>query len=203
MEPLWISRLLAHSLISDRSRAQYSTCLRYWSAWHNLRFGIPIPLAEDPIAPMSGDTLAAFVEDHCPMVTGGKVVSFMSPEISAQLQNMGFNRRSSCSSETTTIWRLRVMSSVHGLTQLPFDDRRKAELVDQLHLEWVSAYASLAMERRVPAGRDLILRLRRACPDNRDGVRCAAMLTLLQYLSTRQLAKLKFGDLTPYRAMSI
>jgi len=113
------------------------------------------------------------------------------------LKNMGFNRRISCSSESTTIFRVGVIAIAHRLVHLPFDDDQKADLFNRLHIEWVRAGSALAMERNVPTGRGIVLQLRRACPDTRDGVRCAAMVTLLQYLGTKQLAALQFGDLTP------
>jgi len=75
--------------------------------------------------------------------------------------------------------------------------KRKAALVLDLHGEWIRANALLAMDRNSPTGRDIVLRLRHACPDNRDGVRVATIVTLLQYLTPKQLANLQFGDLTP------
>jgi hypothetical protein len=197
MEPEWISRLLRHALLTDTSRAQYATCLRYWQAWYALRYELSFPLALKPAVAVSDRVARDFTNDHLPVVRNHHILPLMDELIRSSLGRLGFNHHASCPSEATTIWRLRVLRSAHHFVDLPFHADIGGSLAAQLHDEWINANAALAMVRNVPSGREMVLRIRQACPDTRDGVRTAAMVTLLQYLTPRQLAALQFGDLVP------
>jgi len=198
MEPEWISEPLNWLPLGHKSRSAYASCMIYWNVWHTAHYGAPLPLSRRPVvSPLAGEKLEAFVQDHLPVVMGGQVTPLMDYHIQSALKSAGFNRRISCSSEATTKWRMGVIQSVHRALNLPFDAALKASLVLGLHSEWQRAYALEAMDRNCPTGRDIVLRLIHGCPDNREGVRMRAIITLLQYLTPKQLSNLQFGDLTP------
>lgn len=197
MEPYWISRLLQRGRLNSQSRALYAKALLYWSAWHSCRYGTPLPLIGDPIAGVSNCILEDFVNDHIPVTRHGQASPSMDKSIFTELRRLGYNRRTPCPGQSATLWRLGVVRATHKFADLPFDDGHQRALTRRLRNEWLKADTELGVIRSTPIGRDLVLRLRSACPNTRDGMRSAAMITLLQYLTPNQLAALQFGDLIP------
>ena len=197
MEPLWMTRLLSSSL-SCRSRACYVLALEYASAWHQLRYdGAPLPLADFPARPMNANGYLTFVKDHLPLIRDGRIECSMQPRVMKALQALGFNQRRPCPSEATTLWRLSILKACHGCAGLQPSSaffRRGDNIVRE---EWQRVRVAMVAQQCISSSHDLMLRLRGACEDTRDGRRKAALVTLLQILTPAQLARLRFGDLNP------
>lgn len=188
---------MQHGRLNRQTRALYAKALSYWSAWHSCRYGTPLPLIGDPIAGLSNATLDDFLSDHVPVIRNGQAIPLMDKSIFAELWRLGFNHRSPCPGQSVTLWRLEVVRAAHRFADLRFDDSHRRALTQRLRDEWRKVDTALGVARSAPTGHDLVLRLRNTCPKNRDGMRSAAMITLLQYLTPKQLAALQFGDLIP------
>ena len=195
----WIHRILSRRVLSSTSQAQYARCLVYWDTWHRLRYeGRPLPLAQNPPFTVGNSVLRDFAHDHLAQVAEGTIGCRMNDAIAHALRAQGFNRRGSGLSGVTSRWRLDILVTAHRTANLSVDRDLVNQLQEQLQAAWASArIVTGAPSPTVPSARDFVAMLRRACPDNRDGVRATALVTLLQILTVRQVVQLKFGDLIP------
>jgi len=201
MEPQWIIRRL-NSRLSDRSRAQYVSALEYVAAWYRLRHdGELFPWAREPACPIYESAIAAFVEDQLPIILDGRVVPSMDPEVYQNLHELGYFRGHSCPSEATTRWRLKVISARQVRNGSYVAEKAFSEGQVRVRTEWQRVNAALGSRQLAVSSGDFVRRLRGACPDTRDGIRNRALVTLMQVLTTSQLAQLQLGDLNAGQAL--
>jgi hypothetical protein len=196
MEPLWIRRLLSTRL-SDRSRGQYVSAFMYAATWYRLRYdGELFPLAREPVCPLCDPAIAAFVEDQLPVIRDGRVVCSMDPEIYGALRELRYFRGHPCPSQATTCWRLKVMSTCQVRLGNYSAGQAFREGHARVSAEWQRVNAALGTRQLAASGRDFVHQLRGVCKETRDGIRNRALVTLMQILTTSQLAQLQLGDLT-------
>jgi hypothetical protein len=197
MEPQWIKSLLGTRL-SDRSRGQYVLALEYAANWYRLcHDGEPFPLARVPACPMDDTAIAGFVEDQLPVIRDGHVVSSMNPEVHRALQYLGYFQGHPCPSEATTRWRLKVMHACQNRLHPGYYSGKLAFRQGEARVsaEWQRVNAALGSHKIAASGRDFVHQLRGVCTETPDGIRNRALVTLMQLLTTGQLARLRLGDL--------
>ncbi|CAD7734908.1 hypothetical protein LMG31886_21620 [Xanthomonas hydrangeae] len=196
----WIAKLVDKVVLNDHSAAQYIFALKYWSAWHELRYGYSLPLAETPPAPVCKRVVTDFLCDHMITVSQGHLALHMAEPIRDELTKRGFNGRRTMVTPTTTEWRVNVLRSIQKACNFPFDKSCLAEHLDQLQASFRASQATLGHMPGLTVLLEYLLnRLLSVCTRDDEGSRDAALILLVSYLSPRQVACLRMGDLLPGR----
>lgn len=93
---------------SDNTQRSYRSALRYWSAWHTLRYQRPIAL------PVPVPTVVQFIVDHAERLdTDGQAVTELPPGIDAALVAGGFKGKLGTLALSTLVHRIAVLSKAH------------------------------------------------------------------------------------------
>lgn len=206
----WIETLLAGMDVLPLTRANYANALRYWDAWHRLRYNAPLPLAEKPPRAREQEMVNAFLNEHAYVTENGLLRLTMPTRRFVALRESGFNGRRGVPSPRTTEFRMSVLNTAYEHAPLPEDEWRRDYWYRQLHgpivrLSISDLYASWEAERVAVQGSEtlpmsvtqIISSLVKACGSDREGLRDAALLVMLQRVTPQQAAALKFKDLTP------
>ena len=195
----WVDRLLsAHAVPTSRTIAQYAAGLRYWATWHQLRYGMPLPLADAPPTGVNSEVVAAFVDDHYAIAVEGRLQMRMVPAIFHGLREAGFNARIECVAPATTTWRLQVLHKAHGLLSLRFDWKLVRSRIPEIYAAWEAERAALGIPMVLPmSATNTVKALIGACGKDRDGIMDVALILLLCQLTSSQVAKLHFSELKP------
>jgi integrase len=178
---------------SRNTARTYETALRYWGAWHALRFSRPI---EGPVEPQ---VVVQFIVDHlehCPWLAAPEISPYRPSSRTTQhllplgidrvLVDRGYKARLGPWSLQTVNTRLAALSNAHqhyianhahlnlGPEVNPLRDARVRQLLAAAR----RAYASRAREpsRPVAATRDIIDALLATCNDSLTGKRDRALL---------------------------
>jgi integrase len=154
---------------SDNTLRSYRSALRYWSAWHALRFGRAIAL------PVPEDIVVQFIVDHAERTdTEGHLVSELPPTI-AMIAG-GYKAKRGAPALTTLLHRVAVLSKVHQLKDLenPCGQVRIRELLSKVR----KGYAKRgALPQKKPAlTREPLEELLDTCDDSLAGLRDRALL---------------------------
>lgn len=194
----WINRLLATQEVAPQTITQYAAALRYWDAWHQLRFGTPLPLAEDPPSALGSAALNAFIDDHLAIAVDGCLQMRMTSLIFDGLRQAGFNARVECVAPSTSGWRLQVLQQAHRQLRLQFDRTLGRERKPEIYAAWQAERAALGIPMALPmSATNTVSALIGACSDDHDGIMDAALILILCRLTPRQVAELRFSELSP------
>jgi integrase len=178
---------------SGNTARTYQTALRYWGAWHSLRYGQPIE------GPVNADVVIQFIVDHlehCPWLAQPETSPYRSsssttqhllpPAIDRLLVDRGYKARLGPWSLQTVNTRLAALSNAHerylashahlnlGPGTNPMRDARVRQLITAAR----RAYARRGREpsRPVAATRDVIDVLLSTCDHSLVGTRDRALL---------------------------
>ena len=194
----WVDRLLATLEVAPQTIMQYSICLRYWDAWHRLRYGTPLPLAETPSRSVDANILKAFINDHLAIAVGGRLQMRMAPAIFHGLRAAGYNARGDCVAPTTVDWRLQVLRKAHRVLNLQLDQKLIRVKKPEIYSVWEAERAALSIPVTLPmSATNTLIALLSACNDDRDGIMDAALVLFVCRLTPNQVARLRFTELTP------
>lgn len=190
-----IDELMASAGLPVHSKRVYCQALAYWQAWHQLRFGTPLPLASPEIGPVGPDIVDQFVDDHCAMAIENQLRMRMPPVLDQGLRERGFNKGVSCIAPRTLYVRVEALKYGHRLAELPFDRRAAFRRRREVFSLWEAERAGLGVPTATPmsieAALDVMLRV---CGADRDGRRDAALIMLATRLSVPQIRGLCCGD---------
>lgn len=117
----WITEVLERSLLSGKTVENYQTCLRYWDAWHRLRYLAQFPLARVPPIAVDSQIVFEFIRDHSSVAMNGELMMAIPDGLRRQLNNEGFLVKSRCWSPQTIQLRLSILGTAHRLLGLSFD----------------------------------------------------------------------------------
>jgi integrase len=155
---------------SPNTVRSYRTAIRYWAAWHALRFGSEISL------PLPAATVIHFVVDHAQRSTPEGLQQALPAEVDAQLVQMGYKAKPGPLSLATLNHRIAVLSRVHKQRALnnPCDEPQVRELLSRTR----RAYASRGVRpaRKPALTRERLQRLLATCDDSLAGQRDRALL---------------------------
>ncbi|MCC8538953.1 hypothetical protein ACDH70_00735 [Xanthomonas axonopodis pv. poinsettiicola] len=196
----WAEKLISRAKLNAHSGRGYVSALTYWNAWHELRYGFPLPLAETPPLPVSGQVVTAFFCDHMVKVSQGQLALCMAEPISKALAKCGFNGRRVTAARATTEARVNILRSIQRVWNLPFDDSSVAENLSRLQASFRASQAALGHVVQPPVSLEYLLtQLVSVCTLDEEGDRDAALIVLVSYLSSDQAAYLRMADLLPGR----
>ena len=206
----WIDPLLATAGILPLTKTQYANALGYWDAWHRHRYGAPLPLSEKPPRALDLEVVKAFIDEHAYVSANGKLHLTMPTERFARLRELGFNIHCDVPTPRTTDFRLTALNTAYKHVRLSEEESRRDYWYRQVHgptvRQWINdLYASWKAEQVSVQGSEplpmsvtqIVSSLLRVCGSDRDGLRDAALLVLLQRITPQQAAGLRFKDITP------
>lgn len=194
----WVDLLITEQRLAPRSIEQYAASLRYWDIWHQLRYGSALPLADNPPSAIPPDVWKAFVEDHLAISVEGRLQMRMAAPIFDGLREAGYNARISCVAPRTIDWRLQILRKAHRLMRLSFDRELVRRLLQEIYAVWEAERAALGVPMTVPmSASSTVDALLIACSDDREGTMDVALVVLLSRLTSRQIAGLRFREVTP------
>lgn len=112
---------------STNTRNSYQSAMRYWAAWHALRFERQMQL------PLNVACVLQFIIDHAQRQTGAGLASEMPAHMDRALVDAGYKAREGPLSHNTLVHRMAVLSKahqVHGLAN-PCQDGAVRELMSR------------------------------------------------------------------------
>ncbi|WP_338339544.1 hypothetical protein [Xanthomonas euvesicatoria] len=196
----WAEKLISRANLNAHSARGYVFALRYWNAWHELRYGTTLPLAETTPLPVPREVITEFFCHHMAKVFQGQLALCMPERISDALARRGFNGRRAMAARATTVARVDILRSTQRAWNLPFDDSSLAANLSRLQASFRASQAALGHVVQPPVSLEYLLtQLVSVCTLDDEGDRDAALIVLVSYLSPRQAADLKMADLLPGR----
>ncbi len=155
---------------ADNTVAAYTGAMRYWSAWHDLRYGTaltwPVPVA----------AVLQFVADHIEHVGPQGLTSDLPPAVDAALVESGVKRSLGPFKLSTVMHRVAVLSEAHESQRLTNPCRSRS-----VRMVLSRARSAYARRGERPARKDALTRepleaLLATCDDSLIGLRDRALL---------------------------
>ncbi|MFG0787152.1 site-specific integrase [Delftia tsuruhatensis] len=188
-------RELMHEGESANTRNSYQSAMRYWSAWHALRFDRQMQL------PLDVPCVLQFIIDHAQRQTGAGLASEMPMHIDRALVEAGYKAREGPLSHNTLVHRMAVLSKahqVHGLAN-PCQDGAVRELMSRTR----KAYARRGEQpaKKDALTRDLLEQLLQTCDDSLRGRRDRALLLFAWSSGGRRRSEVAGADMRHLRSV--
>ncbi|KAA9173857.1 site-specific integrase [Delftia sp. BR1] len=187
-------RELMHEGESANTRNSYQSAMRYWSAWHALRFDRQMQL------PLDVACVLQFIIDHAQRQTGAGLASEMPMHIDRALVEAGYKAREGPLSHNTLVHRMAVLSKahqVHGLAN-PCQDGAVRELMSRTRKAYARRGEGPAKKDALT--RDLLEQLLDTCDDSLRGRRDRALLLFAWSSGGRRRSEVAGADMRHLRA---
>ncbi|WP_043796768.1 site-specific integrase [Delftia sp. Cs1-4] len=180
---------------STNTRNSYQSAMRYWAAWHALRFERQMQL------PLNVPCVLQFIIDHAQRQTGAGLASEMPAHMDRALVEAGYKAREGPLSHNTLVHRMAVLSKahqVHGLAN-PCQDGAVCELMSRTR----KAYARRGEQpaKKDALTRDLLEQLLQTCDDSLRGRRDRALLLFAWSSGGRRRSEVAGADMRHLRAV--
>lgn len=180
---------------STNTRNSYQSAMRYWAAWHALRFERQMQL------PLDVACVLQFIIDHAQRQTGAGLASEMPEHMDRALVEAGYKAREGPLSHNTLVHRMAVLSKahqVHGLAN-PCQDGAVRELMSRTR----KAYARRGEQpaKKDALTRDLLEQLLQTCDDSLRGRRDRALLLFAWSSGGRRRSEVAGADMRHLRAV--
>ncbi|QPR33708.1 site-specific integrase [Delftia acidovorans] len=180
---------------STNTRNSYQSAMRYWAAWHVLRFERQMQL------PLNVACVLQFIIDHAQRQTGAGLASEMPAHMDRALVEAGYKAREGPLSHNTLVHRMAVLSKahqVHGLAN-PCQDGAVRELMSRTR----KAYARRGEQpaKKDALTRDLLEQLLQTCDDSLRGRRDRALLLFAWSSGGRRRSEVAGADMRHLRAV--
>ncbi|MDC2862642.1 MULTISPECIES: site-specific integrase [unclassified Delftia] len=188
-------RELMHEGESANTRNSYQSAMRYWSAWHALRFDRQMQL------PLDVPCVLQFIIDHAQRQTGAGLASEMPMHIDRALVEAGYKAREGALSHNTLVHRMAVLSKahqVHGLAN-PCQDGAVRELMSRTRKAYARRGEGPAKKDALT--RDLLEQLLDTCDDSLRGRRDRALLLFAWSSGGRRRSEVAGADMRHLRAV--
>lgn len=188
-------RELMHEGESANTRNSYQSAMRYWSAWHALRFDRQMQL------PLDVPCVLQFIIDHAQRQTGAGLANEMPMHIDRALVEAGYKAREGALSHNTLVHRMAVLSKahqVHGLAN-PCQDGAVRELMSRTRKAYARRGEGPAKKDALT--RDLLEQLLQTCDDSLRGRRDRALLLFAWSSGGRRRSEVAGADMRHLRAV--
>ncbi|WP_376753361.1 site-specific integrase [Delftia tsuruhatensis] len=180
---------------STNTRNSYQSAMRYWAAWHALRFERQMQL------PLDVPCVLQFIIDHAQRQTGAGLASEMPANMDRALVEAGYKAREGPLSHNTLVHRMAVLSKahqVHGLAN-PCQDGAVRELMSRTRKAYVRRGEQPAKKDALT--RDLLEQLLQTCDDSLRGRRDRALLLFAWSSGGRRRSEVAGADMRHLRAV--
>ena len=193
----------AHQAVQDllregeslNTRMSYQSALRYWAAWHLLRYGRQMAL------PLSVDCVLQFVVDHAQRSTPAGLLCELPAAIDQALIEAGYKLRPGAPAHNTLVHRVSVLSKAHQVRGVdnPCADVRVRELLSRTR----KAYARRGAlpQKKDALTRDLLTQLLATCDDSLRGLRDRALLLFAWSSGGRRRSEVVAADMQYLRRL--
>ena len=174
---------------SANTLASYRSALRYWAAWHQMRYVCPIQL------PVSVPSILQFIVDHAERTTEKGLVSELPLFIDTALVNAGHKGKPGPLSHNTLVHRIAVLSKAHqiqGMTN-PCHDAKVRELLSRTR----KAYAKRGVlpDKKDALTKDPLQLILASCDDSLRGHRDRALLLFAWASGGRRRSEVANADM--------
>ena len=179
---------------STNTRNSYQSAMRYWAAWHALRFERQMQL------PLDVACVLQFIIDHAQRQTGAGLASEMPAHMDRALVEAGYKAREGPLSHNTLVHRMAVLSKahqVHGLAN-PCQDGAVRELMSRTRKAYARRGEGPAKKDALT--RDLLEQLLDTCDDSLRGRRDRALLLFAWSSGGRRRSEVAGADMRHLRA---
>jgi integrase len=187
-----VREILAEAASVNTTRS-YASALRYWAAWFQGRYGVPITL------PLPEAVVIQFVVDHVARRSKSGLVWELPPTLGAQLVAARLKQRLGVLKLSTIIHRIAVLSKAHQLKKLP-------NPCEQSGLRHLLARARRAAVKRGerPSKKTAITKpelqaMVATCDDSLEGLRDRALLYFAFASGGRRRSEVAIADLDDLR----
>jgi len=174
---------------SANTLASYRSALKYWAAWHLMRYGCPIQL------PVPVSSILQFIVDHAQRITDKGLVSELPPSIDMALVNGGFKGKLGSLSHNTLVHRIAVLSKAHQVAEQtnPCRDSKVRELLSRTR----KAYAKRGVlpKKKDALTRDPLQSMLASCDDSLRGHRDRALLLFAWSSGGRRRSEVASADM--------
>ncbi|EPD42933.1 hypothetical protein HMPREF9701_01184 [Delftia acidovorans CCUG 274B] len=180
---------------STNTRNSYQSAMRYWAAWHALRFERQMQL------PLDVPCVLQFIIDHAQRQTGAGLASEMPANMDRALVEAGYKAREGPLSHNTLVHRMAVLSKahqVHGLAN-PCQDGAVRELMSRTRKAYARRGEGPAKKDALT--RDLLEQLLDTCDDSLRGRRDRALLLFAWSSGGRRRSEVAGADMRHLRAV--
>ncbi|WP_410172281.1 site-specific integrase [Delftia tsuruhatensis] len=180
---------------STNTRNSYQSAMRYWAAWHALRFDRQMQL------PLDVACVLQFIIDHAQRQTGAGLASEMPMHIDRALVEAGYKAREGPLSHNTLVHRMAVLSKahqVHGLAN-PCQDGAVRELMSRTRKAYARRGEGPAKKDALT--RDLLEQLLDTCDDSLRGRRDRALLLFAWSSGGRRRSEVAGADMRHLRSV--
>lgn len=188
-------RELMHEGEASNTRSSYQSAMRYWAAWHQLRFGQPMQL------PLSVPTVLQFIVDHAQRLSAAGLVSEMPPAVDEALVAAGYKGKQGPPTHNTLVHRIAVLSKAHQVHALPnpCQDGAVRELLSRTR----KAYArrGALAQKKDALTKDVLGQLLATCDDSLRGLRDKALLLFAWSSGGRRRSEVAAADMRYLRAV--
>ena len=174
---------------SANTLASYRSALKYWAAWHVMRYGCPIQL------PVPVSSVLQFIVDHAQRITDKGLASELPPSIDMALVNSGHKGKLGPLAYTTLVHRIAVLSKAHqvGEQTNPCHDYKIRELLSRIR----KAYAKRGI---LPNKKDALTKeplqlILASCDDSLRGRRDRALLLFAWASGGRRRSEIANADM--------
>jgi integrase len=174
---------------SQNTLVSYRSALRYWAAWFQMRYGVPIQL------PVPVPVILQFIVDHALRSTPQGLVSELPAELDQALVAAGYKGKLGALAHNTLVHRIAVLSKAHQLRQLPnpCQDAEVRELLSRTR----KAYAKRGPLQRKKAAmtKDPLQAVLATCDDSLRGLRDRALLLFAWASGGRRRSEVAGADM--------
>lgn len=181
---------------SANTLTSYRSALRYWSAWHAMRYGCPMGW------PVPVSSLLQFIVDHAERSTAKGLVSELPAEIDKALVSQGCKARLGPLAHNTLVHRIAVLSKAHQLKALenPCRDYQVRELLSRTR----KAYAKRGVlpNKKDALTKDPLQLMLASCDDSLRGKRDRALLLFAWSSGGRRRSEIAGADMKFLRRVS-
>lgn len=174
---------------SINTLVSYRSALRYWAAWHLLRYGCPIQL------PVPVSSLLQFIVDHVQRITDKGLVSELPTSIDIALVKAGCKGKPGPLAHNTLVHRIAVLSKAHQLQELinPCHDYKVKELLSRTR----KAYAKRGIlpNKKDALTKDPLQLMLASCDESLRGKRDRALLLFAWASGGRRRSEVANADM--------
>ena len=155
---------------SANTLASYRSALRYWAAWHQMRYSNPILL------PVPVTSILQFIVDHAQRITEKGLISELPLLIDIGLVNAGYKGKLGPLSHNTLVHRIAVLSKAHQLRGMlnSCHDVKVRELLSRTRKAYVKR--GVLPVKKDALTKDLLKTVLASCDDSPRGYRDRALL---------------------------
>ena len=174
---------------SQNTLASYRSALRYWAAWHAMRYGKNIEL------PLLPSCVLQFIVDHVERMTAAGLTSELPAEIDLALVAAGYKGKPGPLAHSTLVHRIAVLSKVHQLRGVinPCHDSAVRELISRTR----KAYAKRGVmpKKQDALTKDSLQLILATCNDTLCGKRDRALLLFAWSSGGRRRSEVADADM--------